>query len=229
AKAGTDTIMFSSALLIFVQEVFGGIVLGALSGYIAFRLMRSIIDFQTIVLVSLALVMADSVIASLLHLSIPIAVVTAGLFAGSRSIDASSKEHSHQALEKFWELIDEMLNTVLFSMIGLQMVNFPFIDSYWRTGCIAIVVLLIARWLSIVLPLTFLRRTLKINYGSVNVLTWAGVRGGISIALALSLQIEARYKYLIVCATFFVVIFSIIFQGLTLKHLINYLYRKEEK
>ncbi|MEO6150626.1 MAG: sodium:proton antiporter [Mucilaginibacter sp.] len=228
AEAGTDTIVLGNAVLLFAQEVFGGIALGAVSGYIAFRLMRSVTDFQTIVLVSLALVMSDSVIASVLHLSIPIAVVTAGLFAGSRSIDASKREHSHEALEKFWELVDEMLNTVLFSMIGLQMINFPFINNYWRTGCIAIVVLLAARWLSIVLPLTFLRRTLNINYGSVNVLTWAGVRGGISIALALSLQIEARYKYLIISATFFVVIFSIIFQGLTLKHLINYLYRKEE-
>ncbi|RYZ96354.1 MAG: sodium:proton antiporter, partial [Sphingobacteriaceae bacterium] len=227
--AGIEIIDLGNAALLFVQEVFGGIALGGITGYLAFRLMRSIIDFQTIVLVSVALVMGNSVIASILHLSIPIAAVTAGLFAGGRSINHDDKQHSHQALESFWELIDEMLNTVLFVMIGLQMINFPFINLYWRTGLIAIVVLLAARWISIVLPLTFLRRSLNVNYGNINILTWAGVRGGISIALALSLPLEAKYKTLIISATFFIVIFSIIVQGLTLNKLIRYLYQKKEE
>ncbi|RYY32304.1 MAG: sodium:proton antiporter [Sphingobacteriaceae bacterium] len=227
ANAGNEAIVFGNAVLLFAQEVFGGIALGGITGYVAFRLMRSIKDFQTIVLVSLALVMANSLVASYLHLSIPIAVVTAGLFAGSRSINTDKKEQSHQGLENFWELVDELLNTILFSMIGLQMINFPFINYYWRTGLIAIVVLLVARWCSIMLPLTFLRRSLNVNYSSINILTWAGVRGGISIALALSLPLEARYKYLIISATFFVVLFSIIVQGLTLNRLINFLYRNE--
>jgi CPA1 family monovalent cation:H+ antiporter len=226
-QAGVYNIDFSKAVWLFVQEVFGGLALGAVTGFLAYRLMRSITDFQTIVMVSLALVLTNSVISSIFHLSIPLAVVTAGLFAGSRSINLDNKEHSHEALEKFWKLIDELLNTILFVMIGVQMINFPFINYYWRTGSIAIIIILIARWLSIMLPLTFLRRSLNINYDSVNILTWAGVRGGISIALALSLP-ESKYKYLIISAAYFVVIFSVIVQGLTLNKLIRFLYRKPE-
>ncbi|MCC8410236.1 sodium:proton antiporter [Mucilaginibacter sp. UR6-1] len=218
--AGIKNTDFNKAFVMFVQEVFGGIALGAFTGYIAHRLMKSVTDFQTIVLVSFALVMGDSVIASYWHLSIPLAVVTAGLFAGSRSINAAKNERSHQELESFWELVDEMLNTVLFVMIGLQMINIPAIDNYWLIGSVCIIILLLARWLSIMLPLTFLRRSLNVNYGSINILTWAGVRGGISIALALTLP-ASDYKGLILSATYFVVIFSIVVQGLTLNKVIN--------
>ncbi|RYY34305.1 MAG: sodium:proton antiporter [Sphingobacteriaceae bacterium] len=225
ADAGLNNIDFADAAVLFIKEVFGGMGLGAITGYVGFRLMRSIDDFQTIVLVSFALVMANSVVAYLYHLSIPIAVVTAGLFAGSRSINMNNRERSHQALEKFWGLIDEMLNTVLFVMIGLQMINYPNMDNYWLIGGISIITILAARWLSIMLPLTFLRRSLNVNYGSINILTWAGVRGGISIALALSLP-SSPYKYTILSAAYFIVIFSVIVQGLTLNKLINATYGK---
>jgi CPA1 family monovalent cation:H+ antiporter len=159
-RTGAENIDFAKAVMIFIQEVFGGLALGAITGFLAYRLMLSINDFQTIVLVSLALVMINSVVAEMLHLSIPLSVVTAGLLAGGRSINADNKEHSHEALEKFWGLIDEMLNTMLIVMIGLQMVNLPYIKNYYLTGAIGIVVILIARWLSIALPLTFLRRVI---------------------------------------------------------------------
>jgi len=189
--------------------------------------MKSITDFQTIVLVSLGLVMGISVLAADLHVSIPLAAVSAGLFAGNRSINQDSSEHSHQGLEKFWQLIDEMLNTILFVMIGLQMVNLPYIDNYWLTGGIAILAILIARWLSIMLPLTFLRRSLNVNYSSINILTWAGLRGGISIALALALPITP-YKHTILSGSYFIVIFSIIVQGLTLNKVINASFKDKE-
>jgi CPA1 family monovalent cation:H+ antiporter len=222
-QSGIRDFNFVKTVMIFIQEVFGGIALGAVSGYLAFRLMKSVNDFQTIVLVSLALVMLNSVLAAYFHLSIPLAVVTAGLFAGARSINADNKEHSHEALEKFWLLIDEILNSVLFVMIGLQMVNIPFISNYWITGGIAILMILGARWLSIMVPLTFLRRSLNINYGSINILTWAGLRGSISIALALALP-ASPYRHLILSGSYFIVIFSIIVQGLTLNRLINFCY-----
>ncbi|MFD2871642.1 cation:proton antiporter [Mucilaginibacter ximonensis] len=220
ARSGEDNLDWVKAALLFIKEVFGGICLGVFLGYVAFRLMKSITDFQTIVLVSVALVMSISVIAAYLHFSIPLAVVTAGLFAGNRSINMDSTEHSHQALEKFWQLIDEMLNTILFVMIGLQMINLPYLENYWLIGGIGIVVILIARWVSIMMPLMFFRKIASNTIKNVNILTWAGLRGGISIALALSLP-YGSYRYVILAGAYFIVIFSVIVQGLTLNKVID--------
>lgn len=227
-RSGIDNITFTQTALLFIREVFGGIGLGLILGFIAFRLMRSVNDFQTIVLVSLSLVMGVSVVASYLKLSIPLAVVCAGLVAGNRTINLDEKERSHEALERFWKLVDEMLNTILFVMIGLQMVNLPYITNYWLTGGIAIVLILAARWISIILPLTFMRHSLNVNYKNINILTWAGVRGGISIALALSLP-YSPYRHVILCGSYFIVIFSIVVQGLTLNRLINYSMKDKEE
>ncbi|HVW94894.1 MAG TPA: sodium:proton antiporter [Mucilaginibacter sp.] len=219
-RSGVNNVDFARTAILFVREVFGGVGLGIILGFFAFRLMRSVTDFQTIVLVSLSVVMSVSVIASYLHLSIPLAVVSAGLVMGNRTINLDEKERSHEALEKFWRLVDEMLNTILFVMIGLQMVNLPYITNYWLTGGIAIVVILIARWISVVLPLIFLRRSLNVTFKSINILTWAGVRGAISIALALSLP-YSPYRHVILCGAYFIVIFSVVVQGLTLNRLIR--------
>lgn len=227
-RSGIDNITFAQTAFLFLKEVCGGVILGLLLGYIGFRLMRSVTDFQTIVLLSLSMVMSISVIAAYLEFSIPLAVVCAGLVAGNSTINLDEKERSHEALEKFWKLVDEMLNTILFVMIGLQMVELPYITNYWLTGGIAIVLILIARWLSIILPLTFMRRSLNVNYKSVNILTWAGVRGAISIALALSLP-YSPYRHVILCGSYFIVIFSIVVQGLTLNRLINYSMQDKEE
>ena len=226
-RTGTDNIDFAKTAILFVREVFGGIALGVFMGFFAYRLMRSINDFQTIVLVSLALVMSISLICIYAGLSVPLAVVAAGLFMGNRSINSDVKEHSHEALEKFWKLVDEMLNTILFVMLGLQMINLSFITNYFITGSLVIVLMLIARWISIALPVTFLRRSLQINYANVNILTWAGLRGGISIALALSLP-HSIYREIILAGSYFVVIFSIVIQGLTLNKVINFSFRNKE-
>ncbi|AYL95896.1 cation:proton antiporter [Mucilaginibacter celer] len=220
ARVGEEKIELAKVTMLIVKEIIGGIVAGALLGYLAHRLMHSVKDFQTIVLISLALVMGLSVLAVLLDFSIPLSVVTAGLFAGSQSINQDNKEKSHEALEKFWKLVDEILNTILFVMIGLQLVNLPFVNNYWVTGSLSIAIVLIARWMSIMLPLTFLRRTLKVNYSNINIMTWAGLRGAISIALALSLP-NTPYRHLILSGSYFIVIFSVIVQGLTLNAMIN--------
>lgn len=219
-KVGESNIEASQVLLLIVKEVLGGILAGAFLGYVAQRLMKSVKDFQTIVLISLALVMGLSVLATIFSFSIPLSIVTAGLFAGSHSINQDNKEKSHESLEKFWQLVDEMLNTILFVMIGLQLINLPFVNNYWVTGSISIVFILLARWLSIMLPLTFLRHSLKVNYSNINVMTWAGLRGGISIALALTLP-DTPYRHLILSGSYFIVIFSVIVQGLTLNAMIN--------
>ncbi|SCW57337.1 sodium:proton antiporter [Mucilaginibacter sp. NFR10] len=228
ARVGEEKIELAKVILLIVKEIIGGIVAGVILGYVAHRLMRSVKDFQTIVLISLALVMGLSVLAVLLDFSIPLSVVTAGLFAGSQSINQDNKERSHEALEKFWKLVDEILNTILFVMIGLQLVNLPFVNNYWVTGSLSIVTVLIARWLSIMLPLTFLRHTLKVNYSNINIMTWAGLRGAISIALALSLP-NTPYRHLILSGSYFIVIFSVIVQGLTLNRMINSASKKIEE
>jgi CPA1 family monovalent cation:H+ antiporter len=142
------------------------------------------------------------------------------LFAGNQTINVDSSEHSHQALEKFWQLIDEMLNTILFVMIGLQMINLPYLNNYWLIGSIGIVLILIARWFSIMVPLTFFRKLVNINIKNINILTWAGLRGGVSIALALSLPFSP-YRHIILAGSYFIVIFSVIVQGLTLNKVID--------
>ena len=213
-------------VVLFCREVFGGIGIGLLVGYLVHYLMKSINDFQTIVLLSLGMVMGLSVIATIFHLSVPLAVVTAGIITGVQSINSTSKENSHQSLEKFWKLIDEILNTILFVMIGIQIVELPFINNYWLAGGVGIILILIARWVSIILPLTFLRHTLQLPYKNVNILTWAGLRGGISIALALSLP-HNHYRTIILSSAYFIVIFSVIVQGLTLDRLIAKSYNSD--
>ncbi|MEO3407555.1 sodium:proton antiporter [Mucilaginibacter sp. CAU 1740] len=219
-RSGTDNVDLAKTALLFLREVFGGIALGVILGIIGHWLMKTITDFQTIVLVSLSLVMSISLIGAYFELSIPLAAVSAGLFVGDNTINIDDKERSHEALEKFWQLVDEMLNTILFVMIGLQMVNLPYLTNYWLTGTLSIVLILVARWLSIFLPLIFLRRSLNVNYSNIHILTWAGVRGGISIALALSLP-ASHYRHIILSACYFVVIFSIVVQGLSLNRVIR--------
>lgn len=219
AQGNDNNFDLAKTALLFGREVFGGIGIGLLAGYLVHYLMKSISDFQTIVLLSLGMVMGLSVMATIWHLSVPLAVVTAGIVTGVQSINTSTGDNSHQSLERFWKLIDEMLNTILFVMIGIQMVELPFINNYWLAGGVAIILILIARWTSIILPLTFLRHSLNVPYKNVNILTWAGLRGGISIALALSLP-HNHYRTIILASAYFVVIFSVIVQGLTLDKLI---------
>lgn len=227
-ERNTGHIELGKTIVLFCREVFGGIGLGLICGYFVNRLMHSINDFQTIVLLSLALVMGLSVMATLWHLSVPLAVVSAGIINGVRSINNSNKENSHQSLERFWKLIDEILNSILFVMIGLQIVELPFLNNYWLTGIVSIVLILVARWISILIPMTFLKRSLELNYSNITIMTWAGLRGGISIALALSLP-HNHFRYVILAGAYFIVIFSVIVQGLSLNKLIGRSYKEVDK
>jgi CPA1 family monovalent cation:H+ antiporter len=200
---------------LFAREVLGGVIIGLISGYLGYRLIRSIKDFQTIFLISMALVLGMSVIAVKFHTSIPLAAVTAGLIIGNTSPD--KKNIADQFLGKIWELINDVLNTILFVMIGLQLVAMPFLHDHWITGLISVLILLIARIVSISISAFFLLR--KVNLSNLSILTWAGLRGGISIAMALMLP-DSPYRQIILSGCYFVVIFSIIFQGLTLKKVV---------
>ncbi|MET3877571.1 sodium:proton antiporter [Chitinophaga sp. OAE865] len=213
-------VSLSHAVAVFSQEVFGGIVLGVISAIVAYRTMKRVDDFNIIVMVSLSMVMVISVLGAMLHVSIPLAAVSAGLILGNTSLGTKNAEEIQHYFHNIWSLIDELLNTILFVMIGLQIVIMPFLKNYWFTGLMATVFVLIARALSITIPAIVLKRSLKTNYKSIGILVWAGLRGGISVALALSLP-ESPYKELILSASYFVVLFSIIVQGLTLKKVVD--------
>lgn len=206
---------------LFGQEVIGGLAIGLAGGYLGFRLMRSINDFQTILLLSIALVFSISAVATNLHASVPLAVVAAGLVVGNQNFGKDNA--AHQYLVQVWKLLDEVLNTILFVMIGLQLVVLPFLNNYWLIGMLSIVLVLIARLASIVLPAILFVH--KASAGNLSILTWAGLRGGISIAMALSLP-ESDYREMILAACYFIVIFSVIGQGLTLNKVVTLVTKK---
>ncbi|TAM99211.1 MAG: sodium:proton antiporter [Chitinophagaceae bacterium] len=200
----------------FIQEVAGGIIIGAVLGYLGYRMIRSIKDFQSILLISIALVLSISAVAHQLHASIPLAAVTAGLIIGTKTLD---KRHiANQFLNRIWQLLDQVLNTILFVMIGLQLVVMPFLNHYWLIGLFSIVIVLLARLASVSLPAIPVLR--KVNFSNFFILTWAGLRGGISIAMALTLP-ASPYREIILSCCYIVVIFSIIVQGLTLNSIVE--------
>ncbi|KLT64355.1 sodium:proton antiporter [Pedobacter sp. BMA] len=216
---------FSEAAVLFAQEVFGGLALGLVLGWLAFQMMRRIADFQTVLLITITLVMVISVVAGILHVSIPLAVVAAGLLLSSSSLEKHGTTDYNVYLEKIWSLMDELLNTILFVMIGLQMVIMKFDLIFLWIGLAAIVILLLARALSIVFPVITVRRSLKLDYNSITILTWGGLRGGISVAMALSLP-ASPYRDLILTGCFCIVVFSIVVQGLSLNAVVNRLVTK---
>lgn len=199
----------------FGTQVIGGVLIGLIMGFIAYGLIRPIKEFQTIFLISLAIVLGISVIADRFQASIPLAAVVAGLVVGNKSF---GKDHvATQFLNNIWQLLDGILNTILFVMIGLQLLILPFLSHYWLIGLISIVSILIARMISVSLIAFFELR--KVNLVNLSILTWAGLRGGISIAMALSLP-RSPYREVILSCCYFIVIFSVIGQGLTLNKLV---------
>ena len=216
ANPFTTNLSATEIIQLFVQEVLGGIIIGLIIGYIGFWLMRTIKDFQTILLISIAIVLGISVVAHNFHASIPLAAVSAGLIIGNKNLD--SKQNTDHFLGRIWQLIDEVLNTILFVMIGLQLVTMPFLNDYWLAGILSIVCILIARLVSVSLPVIFFLH--KVNFSNLFILTWAGLRGGISIAMALSLP-SSPYQEFILSGCYFIVIFSIVIQGLTLNKVVE--------
>ncbi len=215
----TTVITFDHAFSLFIHEVFGGLVLGAAFGVVAYRTMRFIKDFQTVVMTSIAVVLCISAIGNMVHVSIPLAAVAAGLVLGNTTLGSKTSTQLQDYLHRVWKLIDELMNTILLVMIGLQIVRMPFLNNYWLVGLLAIGFSLVSRALSITLP-TFFISSLRKKYKNIFVLVWAGLRGGISVALALSLP-ESPYREVIVSATYCVVLFSIIVQGLSLNKVVT--------
>jgi monovalent cation:H+ antiporter, CPA1 family len=210
-------------LFIFGREVIGGIALGLLLGYLSFYFIKKIDHYQTEVLISLALVMICGEAAHFLHVSGPLAVIVIGLILGNTVSKTAMSATSRDYHTKFWELIDEFLNAILFVLIGLQMVLMPFILNYFFIGLIGIVLLLLCRYVSLSIPVFFLKDKLLFNNKTTLIMTWGGLRGGLSVALTLSIP-DNPYKEAIVSVMYIIVIFSILVQGLTTGKLVKKLY-----
>jgi CPA1 family monovalent cation:H+ antiporter len=205
----TDTI------LLFLKEACGGLLFGALMGYIAYFLLRSIDNYRVEVLITLAVVMCGYTLADNLHVSAPLAIIVTGIMVGTKGRAVALSPTSWDYLGKFWDLIDEIFNAILFLLIGLQILVIKPHLTIMIIGCIMILVVLLARWFSVSLPVAILRLKIRFEKNAVTILTWGGLRGGLSVAMALSLP-QNMHRDELVLITYIIVIFSIIVQGLTI-------------
>jgi CPA1 family monovalent cation:H+ antiporter len=210
----------TSAASLFLAEAVGGGLIGLATGYVAYRAMCRIDEYVVEVFISLALVTATYALADWLHTSGPIAVVAAGLLIGERGATHAMSETTQQYLFSFWELIDGILNSVLFLLIGLELVVINIELRYgWLAACV-IPLVIAARVVAVAIPFSALSFFVRFIKGSIAVLAWGGLRGGISIALALSIPYGDE-RPIILTATYAVVLFTVIVQGLTIKEVIR--------
>ena len=217
SNAGLENFEFSGAMILFGQEVIGGILLGISLGFCGFHFLKAIDNSQVQleVLVTLTMVLTGTTIAHMVHVSAPLAMVVMGLFVGNEGRKVSIANVAGDYVMKFWDLIDEALNAILFILIGLQMVVIPFKFNHLLAALMAIAIVLTSRFMGVGIPLKLMRLGRDIQSKTIRLLTWGGLRGGISVALALSLP-EFAYKDLLVAITYCVVVFSIIIQGMTI-------------
>ena len=205
---------------LFLVEAGGGMLWGFMIGFAAYFMLRSIDNYQIEVLITLALVTAGYRLASHWHLSGPLAMVVAGLMIGNQGRSFAMSEKTREHLDTFWELVDEILNAVLFLLIGLELLVLNLSGRAIAVGAILIVVVLAARFAAISIPVMLLKSRREFSPGVIRILTWGGLRGGISVALALGIPKDFAYRQEFLVATYVVVVFSIVVQGLTLKPLV---------
>ncbi len=217
---GNDPITALSIAKLFFVEAGGGALLGAFTGWLAYRMMATIDEHSIEILISLGIVTGTYALAQRLHLSGPIAVVITGLLIGNKGAEFAMSERTRNYLFSFWEMIDEILNSVLFLLIGLEILVLGLSPKFGLIMLLCIPLVLAARFIAVSIPMRFLGMFKKFTKGAIPVLTWGGLRGGISVALALSLP-PVEYKPLILAATYGVVVFSIIVQGLTVKNVVK--------
>ncbi len=206
--------------MLFGQEAIGGTIFGFIIGYIAFRMLASIDNYQVEILLTLALVFGGYALASALHVSGPIAIVVSGLIIGNKGRKYAMSDKTREHLDNFWELIDEILNAMLFVLIGLEVLVLTFNTEYLIAGLIMIPVVLLIRFISVGIPVSIMRLRNSFTPKIIRILTWGGLRGGISIALVLTLP-EGEHREALLLITYVIVIFSILVQGLTVGKLVK--------
>ena len=205
---------FASVSKLFLMEAGGGILLGLLLGFTASRSMKKIDDYKVSALITLSIVMGGFLIAKELHVSSPLAMVIAGLIIGNYGKKFAMSKTTQDYLNKFWELIDEIMNAILFLFIGFELLLIEDLMDQILLGIVTIFIVLLSRTLSIVIPARTILRKNTFSKGSLIVLVWGGIRGGVSIALVLSMP-NSEWKDLLLEITYIVVLFSIVIQGLT--------------
>ena len=204
---------------LFLMEAVGGVIFGLALGWVGFHLLKSVDKYDVEVLLSLALVMGGYALAFRLHVSAPIAIVVAGLFIGNQGRSLAMSAQTRERLDEFWELIDEILNAVLFLLSGIEVLVLTFHGQYLLAGLVLIPVVLLARFISVGGPIALFRLRRQFPVRTVRILTWGGLRGGISVALALSLP-PGPIREQLLMATYAVVLFSLLVQGTTISRLL---------
>ena len=217
---GSEPVSVWTISKLFAVEAGGGIVYGIIIGLISFWMLKSVDNYQVEILITLALVSGGYALADYLHISGPIAVVVAGLLIGNHGRMLAMSDTTRQHLDTFWELVDEMLNAVLFVLIGLEVMVLSFSKAYLLAGVLLIPIVLFSRFISVGIPVAMLRPFRSFSPHVVKILTWGGLRGGISVALALSLP-AGIHRDAILLITYSIVVFSIVVQGLTIGKLIK--------
>jgi CPA1 family monovalent cation:H+ antiporter len=205
----------SSVAILLAKEALGGLALGLVLGITASRALKKIDDYIVSTLITLSVVMGGYLIAHELHISGPLTMVAAGLFIGNYGKKVAMSDITKDYLAKFWELIDEILNAVLFLFIGFELLLIPDFETYWQISVIAILIVLIARFISIWVPYIIVPFKPRLSKSSLIMLVWGGLRGGVSMALVMSVS-NGPHKELLLEMTYFVVVFSIVVQGLTI-------------
>lgn len=215
AQIGIENISVWKIIWLFLREAGGGLLFGWLLGYIGYLALRSIDNYVVEVMVTLAIVMGGYSLAEIMHVSGPLSMVVAGIITGNKSMDVVASDVTRDYIGKFWEMVDEVMNAILFLLIGFEMLIIPFNLTLLFLGCITIVIVLFGRLISVSLPIRFLKYKNSFPKNTIPILTWGALRGGISVALALAVP-KYMYGDMFVSITYIVVLFSIIIQGLTI-------------